>query len=46
MSAQGVLDSVNLVSIHVRLNTFSHSITMEAFTPTRYKTAEINYTKE
>ena len=32
---------LNFVSIHARFDWYSHSITMEAFTPTPYKTAKI-----
>ena len=37
----GVLDLLNCVQIRARLGCFSHSITMEALKPARYKTAKI-----
>ena len=36
----GVLDLLNSVPIHVGLDCFSHSITMDAFKPGRYKTTK------
>ena len=41
VSCRGVRDLLNFVPIHARLDWFSHSITMEAFTPTWYKTVKI-----
>ena len=42
MPIRGVLDLLNCVPIHVRLDCFSHSITLEAFTPAQCKTAKYN----
>ena len=39
---RGVLDLLNCVLIHARLDCFSRSITMEALRPARYKTAKIH----
>ena len=37
---RGVLDLLNCVQIHARLDCFSGNITMEALRPARYKTAK------
>ena len=42
VSLRGVLLLLNCVPIHGRLDCFSHSITMETFTPTWCKTAKIH----
>ena len=44
-NCRGLLDLLNFLAIHVRLEWCSHSITMEALTPTRYKTAKIDRIK-
>ena len=40
--SRSMLNLPNFVPIHARLYRCSHSITMEAFTPTQYKTSKIH----
>ena len=41
-SSWGVFDLLNFVPVHTLLDWCFHSITMEVFVPTRYKTAKIH----